>query len=89
MTFDTNVIFSNLPEILKGAWVTILIWIVTTLAAAVLGFLVAVARRFGGVLLDRAFGVVIAVLRGTPFLIQIFLVYYGGPFVGLSLDPIQ
>ncbi|MGO7420134.1 amino acid ABC transporter permease, partial [Rhizobium ruizarguesonis] len=30
MTFDTNVIFSNLPEILNGAWVTILIWIVTT-----------------------------------------------------------
>lgn len=39
MTFDTNVIFSNLPEILHGAWVTILIWIVTTLAAAVLGSL--------------------------------------------------
>jgi polar amino acid transport system permease protein len=88
MTFDINVIFSKLPEILSGAWVTIVIWIVTTLAAAVLGFLVAVARRFGGVLLDRTFGVVIAVLRGTPFLIQIFLVYYGGPFVGLSLDPI-
>lgn len=39
-------------------------------------------------MLDKAFGIVIAVLRGTPFLIQIFLVYYGGPFVGLSLDPI-
>ncbi|QKK34807.1 amino acid ABC transporter permease (plasmid) [Rhizobium indicum] len=88
MTFDINVIFSNLPEILSGAGVTIVIWIITTPAAAVLGFLVAVARRFGGVMLDKAFGIVIAVLRGTPFLIQIFLVYYGGPFVGLSLDPI-
>ncbi|MBY5568483.1 amino acid ABC transporter permease [Rhizobium leguminosarum] len=88
MTFDINVIFSNLPEILSGGWVTIVIWIITTPAAAVLGFLVAVARRFGGVILDKAFGIVIAVLRGTPFLIQIFLVYYGGPFVGLSLEPI-
>jgi polar amino acid transport system permease protein len=33
-------------------------------------------------------GFAIAMLRGTPFLIQIFLVYYGGPFIGLSLDPI-
>ena len=28
------------------------------------------------------------VLRGTPFLIQIFLLYYGGPLIGLSLDPV-
>jgi polar amino acid transport system permease protein len=27
------------------------------------------------------------VLRGTPFLIQLFLLYFGGPFMGLSLDP--
>lgn len=65
MTFDINVIFNNFPEIVSGAWLTIVIWIVTTPAAAALGFLVAVARRFGGVVPDKAFGMVIAVLRGT------------------------
>jgi polar amino acid transport system permease protein len=39
-------------------------------------------------LVDKALGAIVAVLRGTPFLIQIFLVYYGGPFVGLDLDPL-
>lgn len=88
MTFDINVILDQLPAITSGAEVTILIWVVGTIAAAILGFFVAVGRRFGGVLLDKTLGFVVAVLRGTPFLIQIFLVYYGGPFIGLSLDPL-
>jgi polar amino acid transport system permease protein len=88
MTFDINVILQQWPAIVSGAGVTIFIWIVGTIAAAALGFLVAVARRYGGTVIDKAFGFVVAVLRGTPFLIQIFLVYYGGPFIGLSLDPL-
>lgn len=87
MTFDINVLIGQWPAIVSGAGVTIMIWILGTIAAAVIGFLMAVARRYGGVLIDRALGAVVAVLRGTPFLIQIFLVYYGGPFVGLELDP--
>ncbi|EJB06674.1 amine acid ABC transporter, permease protein, 3-TM region, His/Glu/Gln/Arg/opine family [Rhizobium leguminosarum bv. trifolii WSM597] len=88
MTFDVNVLIGQWPAIVSGAGVTIMIWILGTVAAAVIGFLMAVARRYGGVLIDRALGAVVAVLRGTPFLIQIFLVYYGGPFVGLELDPL-
>ncbi len=88
MTFDINVLIGQWPAIVSGAGVTIMIWILGTIAAAVIGFLMAVARRYGGALIDKALGAVVAVLRGTPFLIQIFLVYYGGPFVGLDLDPL-
>jgi polar amino acid transport system permease protein len=88
VTFDINVLIGQWPAIVSGAGVTITIWILGTIAAAVIGFLMAVARQYGGVLIDKALGVVVAVLRGTPFLIQIFLVYYGGPFVGLDLDPL-
>ncbi len=88
MTFDINVIRDQLPAIASGAGVTVLIWVVGTIAAAIIGFFVAVGRRFGGVLLDKLLGFIVAILRGTPFLIQIFLVYYGGPFIGLSLDPL-
>lgn len=88
MTFDINVIIRQWPAIVSGAGVTIMIWILGTIAAAVIGFLMAVARQYGGMLVDKALGAIVAVLRGTPFLIQIFLVYYGGPFVGLELDPL-
>ena len=88
MTFDINVIIAQWPAIVGGAGVTIMIWILGTIAAAIIGFLMAVARQYGGMLVDKALGAIVAVLRGTPFLIQIFLVYYGGPFVGLELDPL-
>ncbi|RUM23380.1 amino acid ABC transporter permease [Rhizobium vallis] len=88
MTFDINVLIGQWPAIVSGAGVTIMIWILGTIAAAVIGFLMAVARQYGGMLIDKALGAVVAILRGTPFLIQIFLVYYGGPFVGLDLDPL-
>lgn len=88
MSFDINVLLDQWPAIVSGAGVTIMIWILGTIAAAIIGFLVAVGRQYGGLLLDKTLGFVVAILRGTPFLIQIFLVYYGGPFVGLSLDPL-
>ncbi len=88
MTFDINVLIGQWPAILSGAGVTILIWILGTVAAAVIGFLMAIARQYGGMVVDTILGAIVAVLRGTPFLIQIFLVYYGGPFVGLELDPL-
>ncbi|KAA1184628.1 amino acid ABC transporter permease [Rhizobium tropici] len=88
MSFDINVLIGQWPAILSGAGVTIMIWILGTIAAAVIGFLMAVARQYGGMVVDKILGAIVAVLRGTPFLIQIFLVYYGGPFVGLELDPL-
>ncbi|QND45527.1 amino acid ABC transporter permease (plasmid) [Rhizobium lusitanum] len=88
MSFDINAILDQWPAIVSGAGVTIMIWILGTIAAAIIGFLVAVGRQYGGLLLDKVLGFAVAILRGTPFLIQIFLVYYGGPFVGLSLDPL-
>ncbi|WP_138470485.1 amino acid ABC transporter permease [Poseidonocella sp. HB161398] len=88
MSFDFAVILAKGPQILAGLGVTILIWIVGTLFGAVLGFLVATARRYGGRLADLALSVPVEVLRGTPFLVQIFLLYFGGPYIGLRLDPI-
>ncbi|SCB27475.1 amino acid ABC transporter permease [Rhizobium hainanense] len=88
MTFDINVLIGQWPAILSGAGVTIMVWILGTIAAAVIGFLMAVARQYGGIVVDKVLGSIVAVLRGTPFLIQIFLVYYGGPFIGLELDPL-
>ncbi|APO70756.1 amino acid ABC transporter permease protein (plasmid) [Rhizobium gallicum] len=88
MTFDTHIVLAQLPAIVRGAGVTIAIWIFGTMAAALLGFFVAVARRYSGLALDRTLGVIVGILRGTPFLIQIFLLYYGGPLIGLSLDPV-
>ena len=86
MNFDLNVILSKQDELLYGIAVTIFVWVVGTLASAALGFVIATARRYGGVLVDRALAVPVEVIRGTPCLVQLFLLYFGGPYIGLSLD---
>ncbi|MDE1156674.1 MAG: amino acid ABC transporter permease [Neorhizobium sp.] len=88
MIFDPTVILDKLPEIGSGLLVTLVLWIVGIVGGVVAGFVVASARRFGGMAINGVLGLVVEVLRGTPFLIQVFLLYYGGPFVGLMLDPI-
>jgi polar amino acid transport system permease protein len=78
VSFDVALIFSRLP----------FVWIVGLAGAASIGLVVAVARRFGPRWLDLALGAYVEVWRGTPFLIQLFLLYFGGPYAGLSLDAI-
>jgi polar amino acid transport system permease protein len=86
--FDFALVASRLPEIFHALGVTLFMWIVGLIGASVLGFFVAVARRFGPRWLNLALGAYVELFRGTPFLIQLFLLYFGGPYAGLSLDPI-
>lgn len=88
MIFNPQIILEKLPEIGSGLLVTLILWLVGIAGGVAVGFLVATARRFGGRAINLGLGALVEVLRGTPFLIQVFLLYYGGPFVGLMLDPI-
>lgn len=86
MSFDFGLILASLPDIARGIGVTVLIWVVCVALGLVLGFAIAVARRYGGRLVNAVLSLPVEVIRGTPFLVQVFLLYYGGPFIGLSLD---
>ncbi|RFC62199.1 amino acid ABC transporter permease [Fulvimarina endophytica] len=88
MTLDFGLIVQNLPEILAAFWMTIWIWIVSNILAVAFGFAVATLRRYGPGWLGLLLRLFVEVIRGTPFLVQLFLLYFGGPFIGLSLDPI-
>jgi polar amino acid transport system permease protein len=88
VSFDVALLLKRGPEILQAMGLSLLLWVVGTVIAVVLGFAVAVARRYGPRPLDLALWFVVDVLRGTPFLIQLFLLYFGGPFIGLALDPV-
>ena len=88
MRFDFALVASKLPDIFRALGVTLSVWIVSLIGACLLGFLVAVARRFGPRWLNYLLGVYVELFRGTPFLIQLFLLYFGGPYAGLSLDAI-
>jgi polar amino acid transport system permease protein len=86
VSFDLDLVLGFLPQILRGIGMTVLIWVVCCSLGLALGFLIAVARRYGPRVVDLALFVPVEIIRGTPFLVQVFLLYYGGPFIGLSLD---
>ena len=88
MSVDWGFLADRLPDVLSAAGVTVEVWAASAVLGLALGTAVAIGRRFGPRALDRALKLYVEVLRGSPFLVQLFLLYFGGPFVGLSLDPV-
>ena len=74
------------PALLRGFGFTVLCWALGTIFGMGLGLLIALLRHYGPRWLCWILQVYIEVIRGTPFLVQLFVLYYGGPLIGLRLD---
>ncbi|MBY6264136.1 amino acid ABC transporter permease [Azospirillum sp. 412522] len=74
------------PALLRGFGVTILCWGAGCLIGMVLGFVLMLLRQLPVKPLRWIIRAYIEVIRGTPFLIQLFLLYSGGPSIGLRLE---
>ncbi|MBV6304031.1 amino acid ABC transporter permease [Candidimonas humi] len=88
MALHMGILSQYWPNILSGFLVTMGTWAGAVALGMALGFVIAVLQLFGGRWLRAVLRVYIEVLRTTPFLIQLFVLYYGGPSVGLELSPI-
>ncbi len=75
-----------LPLLLRGAVVTIELSVLAMALAIVAGMVLAVARLYGPAPLRWLARAYVEVIRGTPLLIQLFLIYYGLPQVGVKLN---
>ena len=75
-----------LPMLLKGALVTIEISVLAMALAMVCGLALALLRLYGIAPLRWLAVAYIEVIRGTPLLIQLYLIYYGLPNVGIKLN---
>jgi len=75
-----------MPELIQGTRITIELTFAALLLGAVIGLPCALFRVYGGPWLRRMVIGYIALFRGTPLLIQLFVVYYGLPDVGLTLS---
>jgi polar amino acid transport system permease protein len=77
------------PFFAEAALVTLEISVLSTLLGLCCGALGAGARLAGNVPVRFAGGAYVSVFRGTPALIQLFVLYFGGPQVGIDLTPMQ
>lgn len=84
---DLTLIQRILPFFLEAAWITLQI----SVLALLLGLLVSivlVAGRLSSVFIFSGLArLYISVFRGTPCLVQLFILYFGGPQIGLELEP--
>ena len=77
-----------LPLLLRGALVTLEISALSMAVAIGLGLILAVLRVFGPPLVAWPIIAFIEVIRGTPLLIQLFIIFYGLPSIGIRLSPL-
>jgi len=86
---DLELILKVYPYFLEAAVVTIELSVLTVLLGLICGALAAAARMSRFRLLRIIGAIYVSVFRGTPALIQLFLLYFGGPQVGIQLDAFE
>lgn len=81
MSFDTQVVWQNLPLLLSGIWLTIAIVMVSLAVAVVIGVVVCTGMLFARGLAYYISVYYVALFRGLPEPIIIFWLYYCAPFI--------
>lgn len=84
---DFSVIFENYAILLDGVWLTLQLSASAMVVALAIAVVTVIARRSSFRLLRWAAKIYIEVIRNTPFLVQIFIIFFGLPAAGVRLGP--
>ncbi|UOQ92523.1 amino acid ABC transporter permease [Halobacillus shinanisalinarum] len=78
--------WENLPFVLEGVPYTLLVAFLGMLLGLVIGFFLAIARGASKRLFRWPARLYITLMRGTPILVYLFVLYFGLPVVGITLS---
>ena len=84
-TFQFGAVFEAFGELLEGTWLTIQLSAAAMLIGLVVAILCALGKTAGPRPVRWLIDAYIEVIRNTPFLVQIFLIFFGLPALGLRL----
>jgi polar amino acid transport system substrate-binding protein len=76
-----------MPLLLKGAVTTVQVSIASMILAILSGMILAIMRLYGNTWVCSIAQSWIEIIRGTPLLIQLYLIFFGLPHLGLNLSP--
>lgn len=77
---------STLPMLVALAKITIPLTLISFACGLTIAIVTAIARLSGVKILRLIFGAYVWIFRGTPLLVQLFIVFYGLPAVGVTLE---
>ena len=83
---DTEFMIEILPKLLRATWVTIQISVLTVILSCVFGGLLSAWRILGGRFVRALIYGFVEFTRGVPPLVQIALIYFALPRVGVVLN---
>ena len=85
--FDFPSVLVEWPRLLKGVGMTLLLTALAAGLGGILGVACAWARSQGPTALRWVAGAYVELIRNTPFIVQLFFIFFGLPNLGVKLSP--
>jgi len=85
-SFYFHELMNSMPFFLKGLWMTVAVAGLGLIAATIIGFVLGIIRAGRNKILRYTIGAWVDVTRGTPFLVQVFIIFFILPGVGIELS---
>jgi polar amino acid transport system permease protein len=87
VSLDFGAVLTDWPLLLKGLGMTAALTAVSAVVGVALGVACAWVRVYGSGVLKVLVGVYVELVRNTPFIVQLFFIYFGLPGLGVRLTP--
>jgi polar amino acid transport system permease protein len=87
IAFDFPAVLAEWPLLAKGVAATLALTAVSASVGVTLGVACAWARLHGAVWLKAVVGAYVELIRNTPFIVQLFFLFFGLPGIGVRLSP--
>lgn len=81
-----NLFIKMLPSLFKGSITTLKVFFVTLIISLPLSFILAFINNRKNRIINSIFWAYIYVERGTPLLLQLMFIYFGLPYLGITLS---
>ncbi|MFF2889113.1 amino acid ABC transporter permease [Paenibacillus sp. NPDC057967] len=88
MTFYFGDVFPYIPLLLKGLAISLYITVFGMLVGSVLGVFVNLAKTGKSKVLRKISSAYIEIIRNTPLLVQLYLIYFGLGQLGININPL-
>jgi L-cystine transport system permease protein len=85
--FDIQLAKDSAWFVLQGLKYTIIISVITMVIGLLLGLIIALMRMSSYRLLRYPARIYISIIRGTPLLVQLFILFFGLPVIGITFSP--
>ncbi len=84
--FYFNELVHSLPFFLKGVWMTVAVSGLSLIFGTIIGFICGILRTSGNTFVKLIIGIWVDLIRGTPFLVQVFIIFFILPSFGIELE---